>query len=647
MHLDHILFTVLLAAGLSLPVKSQNPKPFTVPEVKEWKGFTGQFHPSGHIVCSDDTTRTIAQQLATDYKQLFGRQLTVVSGKASTGDIVLRQRASRKLGAEGYTLTVGSTALISAPHARGLYWGTRTLLQLSEQTADRSLPQGQITDYPDYAFRGFMLDCGRKFFPMEMLRQYVKVMAYYKMNAFHIHINDNAFPWFYNGDWSKTPAAFRLESDRFPGLTARDGHYTKADFIALQQMADSVGVEIIPEIDVPAHSLALTRYRPSLGSKDFGSDHLDLLNPDTYSFCDSLFEEYLEGPNPVFRGKYVHIGTDEYSNRRQDVVEKFRGFTDRYIRLVERYGRKAAIWGQQTHAKGTTPVKVKDVLMYCWSNDYSQPEEMMRLGYHIVSIPDRYVYIVPKAGYYYDYLNTQWLYTHWTPALVNGIQFPERTKLIEGGAFAVWNDIAGNGISDKDVHYRVMPAMQTLATKMWTGANPSFSYNDFSIRRLSLSEAPGVNYAGREPAGTVLNLDKVEPGSRLPLSQIGWNYSVSFDIEAAGEALETPLFSFGDTHFWLSDPIAGQLGFSRDGYLYHFGYQFFPGEKAHVEVRGNEEKTVLIVNGKTVANLDVRKINFGKRGDMYYVSTLVFPLKQAGSFKSHISHLKVESLSAQ
>jgi len=122
---------------------------------------------------------------------------------------------------------------------------------------------------------------------------------------------------------------------------------------------------------------------------------------------------------------------------------------------------------------------------------------------------------------------------------------------------------------------------------------------------------------------------------------------VSFDIEAAGEALETPLFSFGDTHFWLSDPIAGQLGFSRDGYLYHFGYQFFPGEKAHVEVRGNEEKTVLIVNGKTVANLDVRKINFGKRGDMYYVSTLGFPLKQAGSFKSHISHLKVESLSAQ
>src|SRR3712207_8528711 len=123
-----------------------------------------------------------------------------------------------------------------------------------------------------------MLDCGRKFFSMDMLRDYVRMMAYYKMNVFHIHLNDNAFSWFYNGDWNRTPAAFRLESEYFPGLTARDGHYTKDEFAALQRLATDVGVEIIPEIDVPAHCLALTRYRPNLASKDYPPDHLDLLD---------------------------------------------------------------------------------------------------------------------------------------------------------------------------------------------------------------------------------------------------------------------------------------------------------------------------------------------------------------------------------
>ena len=94
-------------------------------------------------------------------------------------------------------------------------------------------------------------------------------------------------------------------------------------------------VEIIPEIDVPAHSLALTRYMPEIGSEEYGMDHLDLFKPETYEFVDALFKEYLEGDQPVFRGPKVHIGTDEYSNKDKEVVEKFRYFTDHYIRLVE------------------------------------------------------------------------------------------------------------------------------------------------------------------------------------------------------------------------------------------------------------------------------------------------------------------------
>ena len=621
-----LLLLLLLVANTALSAFAINKKPFTIPEVKQWKGAEGELALSGRIVCNGAEERQVAQQLADDYRLMFGTTLSVSQGKAKKGDIVLSLKGAKTLGEEGYTMAITGQVNIAAANRKGLYWGTRTLLQLAEQNEKHALPCGFISDMPDYPFRGFMLDCGRKFFSMDMLRQYVRMMAYYKMNVFHIHLNDNAFHWFYNGDWSRTPAAFRMESNWFPGLTARDGHYTKKDFIALQELADSVGVEILPEIDVPAHCLALTRFRPDLVSKDYPPDHLDLLNPNTITFCDSVFTEYLEGKNPVFRGKYVHVGTDEYSNKDQNVVEKFRAFTDHYIRLVEKYNRKAVVWGQQTHAKGTTPIKVKDVLMFSWSNDYSKPDEMMKLGYNLVSIPDGQVYIVPKAGYYYDYLNTKKLYDEWTPANINGMKFPERHKQIEGGAFAVWNDIVGNGISDKDVHYRVLPALQTMATKMWTGAKPSFNYEEFLGKLQTLSEAPGLNYAGYYPAGVVLEEATVAPGAVQNIPQIGWNYRVSFDIEAQQEEKGTVLFSFGDTHFYLSD------------------YQLFPGEKVRMAVVGDKEKTSLYINNRLVSDLPVRKMNFGKRGDMYYISTLVFPLQQAGAFKSKITNLKAESL---
>ena len=155
----------------------------------------------------------------------------------------------------------------------------------------------------------------------------------------------------------KTYAAFRLESDTYPGLASRDGYYTKKEFGEFQDEAAGMFVDIIPEIDVPAHTLAFTQYRPELGSKTYGMDHLDLFYPLMYEFFDALFDEYLEGEKPVFRGPNVHIGTDEYSNKDQEVVEKFRELTDHYIRYVERYGKRACVWGSLSWARGVTPVK--------------------------------------------------------------------------------------------------------------------------------------------------------------------------------------------------------------------------------------------------------------------------------------------------
>ena len=646
--LQALALLVIFCLTGSLTRAAVNPKPFVVPELKQWTGKDGNFTPGKdtRIVCTSQNPELlrIARMFADDYQQMFGQTLTVAQGKATSGDFVLSLSADKKLGEEGYAIKISDRVAISAPTPTGLYWSTRTLLQLAEQNQERSLPQGTIRDYPDYPLRGFMIDCGRKFIPMAYLQDLVKIMAYYKMNTLQVHLNDNGFKQYFEHNWDKTYAAFRLESETYPGLTARDGSYSKKEFIDFQKQAASNFVEIIPEIDVPAHSLALTHYKPEIGSKEYGMDHLDLFKPETYEFVDALFKEYLEGDNPVFVGKRVHIGTDEYSNAKKDVVEKFRAFTDHYIRFVEGFGKQAVVWGALSHAKGDTPVKSENVVMNAWYNGYADPATMIKDGYQLISIPDGLVYIVPKAGYYYDYLNEPYLYKEWTPAHIGKAVFDEKHPSILGGMFAIWNDHVGNGISVKDIHHRIFSPLQTLSVKMWTGAQTGIPYETFNEKRALLSEAPGVNQLariGKKPE-LVYERSTVAPGSTSDYPEIGYNYTVSFDITGAKESEGTELFRSPNAVFYLSDPIRGMMGFARDGYLNTFPYKVNPGEKATIQIEGDNCSTTLRVNGKVVDEMNTQKLYFNAGKDsMNYVRTLVFPLEKAGNFNSKVQNLKV------
>lgn len=646
--LKALALLVIFCLTGSLTRAAVNPKPFIVPELKQWTGKDGNFTPGkdARIVCTSQNPELlrIARMFADDYQQMFGQTLSVAQGKATSGDFVLSLSADKKLGEEGYAIKITDRVAISAPTPTGLYWSTRTLLQLAEQNQERSLPQGTIRDYPDYPLRGFMIDCGRKFIPMAYLQDLVKIMAYYKMNTLQVHLNDNGFKQYFEHNWDKTYAAFRLESETYPGLTARDGSYSKKEFIDFQKQAASNFVEIIPEIDVPAHSLALTHYKPEIGSKEYGMDHLDLFKPETYEFVDALFKEYLEGDNPVFVGKRVHIGTDEYSNAKKDVVEKFRAFTDHYIRFVEGFGKQAVVWGALSHAKGDTPVKSENVVMNAWYNGYADPATMIKDGYQLISIPDGLVYIVPKAGYYYDYLNEPYLYKEWTPAHIGKAVFDEKHPSILGGMFAIWNDHVGNGISVKDIHHRIFSPLQTLSVKMWTGAQTGIPYETFNEKRALLSEAPGVNQLariGKKPE-LVYERSTVAPGSTSDYPEIGYNYTVSFNITGAKESEGTELFRSPNAVFYLSDPIRGMMGFARDGYLNTFPYKVNPGEKATIQIEGDNCSTTLRVNGKVVDEMNTQKLYFNAGKDsMNYVRTLVFPLEKAGNFNSKVQNLKV------
>lgn len=663
------LFAVaLFILSPSLMAEGKNPKPFVIPELTSWTGGDGHFTPTGRIVLGsrDKALFSVAKSLIEDYRLMFGRELKISYGKARQGDLALSLLKDKTLGEEGYRLDIAQSAKLTAATPRGLYWGTRTLLQLSEQDPERKLPQGSTIDIPRYALRGLLMDVGRKYIPIDYLNNLVKVMAYYKMNTLQVHLNDNGFKQYFGHDWSKTSSAFRLESETFPDLAIAGASYSKKEFIDFQIKAESQFVEIIPEIDVPAHSLAFSRIKPEIGSKEYGMDHLDLFNPGTYEFVDALFKEYLSGKNPVFRGKRVNIGTDEYSNAKEEVREKFRYFTDRYIKYVQGFGKQACLWGALTHAYGKTPVASKDVVMMCWYNGYADPKAMKEAGYQIVSIPDGYTYIVPAAGYYYDYLNTEYLHKSWTPAQIGNQKFEDGDPSLLGGMFAVWNDHYGNGISVKDIHHRVMPAMQIMALKTWTAHDTSIPYAEYNEKRLNLSEAPGVNELGRIGRGKQLVYERSElrAGDTLPYMEIGYDYTISFDLEAAEEAKGTILLRSPHATVYLADPKSGAIGFERDGYLNTFSVRLpKAGEKINISIQGTNRETSIFVNGKLRQRLSPETVYvleeknkldvqhnapdpftptvYRGGAKMHYQRTLVFPLKEAGGFESRITNFKV------
>lgn len=600
---------------------------FTIPQVQTWKPAKG----SNTVVLGKASTISEELQYAADFMNETNNDSTGVG-------VLLNISKNKKLGNEGYKIIVGKKAVtVEGCTPQAVMWGIQTLMQLKAQSKD--IPCGTIIDKPDYRLRGFMIDCGRKFIPMDYLKNLVKVMSHYKMNTLGVHLNDNGFKKYFHQNWDETYAAFRMESDLFPELTARDGYYTKKEFREFVLESAKMGVEIIPEIDVPAHSLAFTHFRPSLGCEEFGVDHLDLTNPEVVPFLDSLFVEYIGGPEPVFAGPRVHIGTDEYSNKKQEVVELFRSLTDHLITLCKQHGKQPVVWGSLTYAKGETPVQVDGVLMDMWSNGFADPKEMKEAGYQMVNIPDGWVYIVPAAGYYYDYLNTKLLYERWTPANINGVKFEEKDPQIEGGMFAVWNDVCGNGISIGDIHHRVVPAMQAIAHKTWHAVNDTIGYQAWNEKRMS------VHLDDYELGNCKkLSLKHLSPRAKLfeTETQAGYNYEVSFDITWNKERIGAVLTESSRAKFYLSDPISGMLGYSRDGYLFTFNYSGRSGVKEHISIKGDNKKTELWVNGKLIQTLGYdQRIAFDNK-PYNIVRTLMFPLTRAGVFKSRIRNFEVK-----
>lgn len=639
--------------------------PQVIPALQHWKDAGGrlQMPAQGSIgITRTDSARlySTAVTLAADLKTMFGYgyRVTVADNLRDTDirmTLASAQTDRKETQEEGYVLRIGRHVTITGGGQTGAFWATRSLLQMMHNQPE-GLQKGTATDYPAYSSRGFMLDVGRKFFSMEFLKAYVRIMAFYKMNEFHLHLNDNGFVEFAGNDWNRAYSAFRLESERFPGLTARDGSYSKAEFRELQKTAAAYGVRIIPEIDLPAHSLAFTHYRPSLAAtnREYGKDHLDLYKKEVYLFVDSLFDEYLGGPDPVFCGREVHIGTDEYNVKE---AEQFRVFTNHCINLIKHYGKTPRLWGSLNQMKGRTAVDLKGTVVGAWNKGWMDLESALHQGAKVVNMCDELLYIVPAVNYYHDFLEHQWLYENWCPQMMDRHTCIAPNPNLAGAMFAVWNDRVGNGISQQDVHIRAFPAVQLLAEKLWKGEHhPHTAYRDFQALCSRTPEAPGVNLAARVDSTVVLT-----PPNRVitlsgcdtlatPITEIGYPYAVEFEIRPAAEpAIDAVLFQSPHAEFITNWNNTGKLAFRRDGYEFVFhSARLKPNTWTSVRIEGDAKGTTLIINGEQVERLEGRIGEVyhakAKRKDrIWYQETLVFPLATIGhslmGFKGEIRNV--------
>ncbi|MGA3328598.1 MAG: family 20 glycosylhydrolase [Terriglobia bacterium] len=289
--------------------------------------------------------RQVGVYLASVVAAPTGFQLKVAEaakGSSRRGAVVLSLTGGPHGSAnpEGYDLEVTRRGVhIQAPSAAGLFYGVQTLLQLfppeieskTRHEASWTLPCVKIVDYPRFAWRGLMLDVSRQFFSKEFLKQYIDQMAKYKMNVFHMHLTDDQ-GWRVEiksrpqltkvGAW-RVPRLGRLwerDPPREGEVATEGGFYTQDDIREVIAYAKERFITVVPEIEVPGHSLAALAAYPELsctggpfrvnpGSKFYGEEDNALCpgNEKTFAFIDQVFSEVAA----LFPSPYIHIGGDE------------------------------------------------------------------------------------------------------------------------------------------------------------------------------------------------------------------------------------------------------------------------------------------------------------------------------------------------
>lgn len=661
--------------GATTPAQG-NAKPTVVPEIQEWLSSSTDrlgLDALTAVTYGDASLKPIVDEFVADYRDFTGKTLAASQGAAKAGafNFTLGDPAGDKLlGEEGYAMQIQVDRIdVTAPAITGNMYAMQTILQMTKTETD-GFPVGQMRDYPRFPVRGFMWDIARKPVSLEMVGNAARTMRYYKMNDLQLHLSDNLIflENYGNNEADQWGAysAFRLESglsNNGVSPTAKDYSITKAamrDFIKTQR---SLGMNVVPEIDMPAHAVAFTRVWPELAVKNTkvttspagknrsAIDHLDVRKPEARKLIRDIFDDYTTGASPVFdTDTVVHVGADEFiiPNGRPSYCEFY---NDLVPHLLDS-GHTPRIWGSFDSSwlagGGTEPASGEGVQMDIWSLGWANPKRMFDKGFSLINILDNPNYMVPNGGgnrgAYGDYLDTKNVYNSLDPNKFGNTVLPSSDPRILGVGFAIWNDnIDTNacGLSEADEYARFFDALPVYAENNWAptgqekGKGNAGHENLYNIVKKT-GDAPRVNphskasktgdsYAeysfdngladasknGRDlKAGknaTVengeLNLAGGASYMESPLDKIGTGTSLSFDIELTRPACPGDILFEADAPYGTLDIRVmdnGKLGFTRELYNYYFDYKLPVGKKVHVEIVTATQKTTLKVDGETI-----------------------------------------------
>jgi len=316
-------------------------------KIEQGSGFF-QIDKNTVIVTPDNKQiEEVAQYLNAYFNIVSGNDLELISTEPKKNCIVFKISDGDDLGNEGYKLSVtNKKIMIEAVSSRGLFYGIQTVLQLlpieifSQSKVEHSelkIPVCEIFDKPRFSWRGMHLDVGRHYFPVAFIKKYIDLIALHKMNTFHWHLTEDQ--------------GWRIEIKKYPELTTigskrketildknfdpfvgdgipYGGYYTQEEVREIVEYARQRQITVIPEIEMPGHSLGALAAYPELGctggpyevSTIWGvkADVFCAGNDDVFNFLENVLTEVMQ----LFPSQYIHIGGDECPKERWEKCEK-------------------------------------------------------------------------------------------------------------------------------------------------------------------------------------------------------------------------------------------------------------------------------------------------------------------------------------
>ncbi len=365
---------------------------------------------------------------------------------------------------ESYSLHVTANgAKLQANTVVGALRGMETLLQLVQP--DHStyfLPAVSIEDTPRFRWRGLMIDCGRHFEPVPVIKRTLDGMAAVKLNVFHWHLSEDQ--------------GFRIESKLYPKLAGMgsDGlYYTQEQAKEVVAYARERGIRVIPEFDMPGHSSAWFVGYPEISSgsgpyeirREFGISDvaMDPTRDSTYKFLDGFVGEM----SAIFPDPYFHIGGDETNgvqwkgNPRivefmqkhdlKDTAALQAYFNQRLLKILVKYHKHMIGWDEVLN-----PALPKDVVVQSWRGEASLAAGAKQGYQGILSAP-----------YYLDGMKSAEQHYLADPLPANSDLTPEQRSLILGGEVCMW----GEQLYERTIDSRIWPRTAAMAERFWSPEN--------------------------------------------------------------------------------------------------------------------------------------------------------------------------------